>query len=206
MTISRPAGTYRDDYGIDREWDGTAWIFGEQETWHKYPGGFTGPDGIKLGWDGAQWINLDQLAKVYQAAAPKTPNVSAAAALSKATSASPRLAPKPKGLGCGMWSLIIFVVVAIIVVASSAAQNANPDVADQGHALVACQDFVQSKLKAPSTAKFQAASTVKVSAGVWAVTGTVDAQNGFGALIRNSYKCTVTVTKDATQTKLDYLQ
>lgn len=54
-----------------------------------------------------------------------------------------------------------------------------------------CQRFVERKLKAPSTAKFQSTGdTFAVKADdVYQVAGYVDAQNGFGAMIRSNYHC-----------------
>jgi len=60
----------------------------------------------------------------------------------------------------------------------------------------ACVEAVTEQLKAPATAEFAALEDVEVtekSAG-YTLRGDVDAQNGFGALIRNSYTCDVTVT------------
>lgn len=76
-----------------------------------------------------------------------------------------------------------------------------------------CQEFVKKKLKAPSTADFgglfddrsqavfmtieQAEAVVSAEFikklhnpdGVWGVTGSVDAQNSFGAMLRSDYTC-----------------
>lgn len=53
----------------------------------------------------------------------------------------------------------------------------------------ATKKFVKERLKAPSTAKFQGCNDVKVTREdkEWALVGWVDAQNGFGAQIRNYY-------------------
>lgn len=61
-----------------------------------------------------------------------------------------------------------------------------------------CTQFVEDRLKAPATAKFRnpyqddgEVSFIAVPAGGWTVRSTVDAQNGFGALVRNDFICTV---------------
>lgn len=53
-----------------------------------------------------------------------------------------------------------------------------------------CQEFVLSDLKAPATARFAASPIVsRYTNGVWDMWGQVDAQNGYGALVRSSYTC-----------------
>lgn len=51
-------------------------------------------------------------------------------------------------------------------------------------AISQCEGEVKERLKAPSTAKFESNAT---GGGPWTVTGTVDAENSFGAMIRSSY-------------------
>lgn len=60
-------------------------------------------------------------------------------------------------------------------------------------ARTACEQFVTNAIKTPSTAKFPDGARVeKNPVGAYVVTGEVDAQNGFGAMIRQTYTCTVT--------------
>jgi hypothetical protein len=59
-----------------------------------------------------------------------------------------------------------------------------------------CQQFVTNDLVAPSTAKFpslleQTVYTIQGKTDAFRVIGYVDAQNGFGAMIRNYYTCDV---------------
>jgi len=64
-------------------------------------------------------------------------------------------------------------------------------------AYIQCQLHVQDRLKAPSTAKFPASSTVNIQemgGGVFQVRSYVDAQNSFGAMIRTNYFCKVQFT------------
>jgi cytochrome c biogenesis protein ResB len=63
-----------------------------------------------------------------------------------------------------------------------------------------CEGFVKVRLKAPSTAKFSNEAT-SVNGRLYTVTGDVDAQNSFGAMLRNRYSCFV--TKDGTLRDLD---
>jgi hypothetical protein len=60
------------------------------------------------------------------------------------------------------------------------------------------EEYVPGELKAPATAQFSdVASTREGDSGYITVTGAVDAQNGFGALIRMSFKCYVHVENGA---------
>jgi hypothetical protein len=58
-------------------------------------------------------------------------------------------------------------------------------------AFIQCQAFVKSRLKAPATAQFPSKplSAIDVGSNTYIVTATVDAQNGFGALLRNNWLC-----------------
>lgn len=62
-----------------------------------------------------------------------------------------------------------------------------------------CKRQITSQLKAPSTAKFPRITDDGVIATTvdnkkWAITGYVDAQNGFGAMIRSEFLCEATHT------------
>lgn len=52
-----------------------------------------------------------------------------------------------------------------------------------------CEDFVKDRLKAPTTAEFETAVTG--GGGTYTVTGAVDAENSFGAKVRNQFTCRV---------------
>lgn len=54
------------------------------------------------------------------------------------------------------------------------------------------ENFVKNRLKSPSTAKFDdpcESCVVKQDDGTWVVNSYVDAQNSFGAMIRENYIC-----------------
>jgi hypothetical protein len=53
----------------------------------------------------------------------------------------------------------------------------------------ACQDRVETLLKSPATAKFSDVVAVPQGADTWKVTGSVDSENSFGALLRSSFTC-----------------
>lgn len=57
-------------------------------------------------------------------------------------------------------------------------------------AIQLCENAVRDQLKAPSTADFSV-STASLSSNKWIVTGSVDAENSFGATLRKDFQCTV---------------
>lgn len=65
--------------------------------------------------------------------------------------------------------------------------KAKPD--DNG-AIAICRTFVKRQLKSPSTAGFSSERATNDGA-TWTVTGSVDAENSFGAKLRTAYVCTV---------------
>lgn len=58
----------------------------------------------------------------------------------------------------------------------------------------ACEDFVRDQLKSPSTAEFTGTSST--GSGPWTVTGEVDSENSFGAMIRASWSCEIRLDGD----------
>jgi hypothetical protein len=60
----------------------------------------------------------------------------------------------------------------------------------------ACEDFLRDKLKSPSTAEFHNTMSTSTGPVAWRVSGTVDAENSFGAALRRSWSCTVRLDGD----------
>jgi hypothetical protein len=56
-----------------------------------------------------------------------------------------------------------------------------------GLAQLMAERFVKQELRSPSTANFPATAEVRQVGGAWLVSSYVDAQNGFGATIRNHW-------------------
>lgn len=81
--------------------------------------------------------------------------------------------------------------VALVVFAGDSQPGAEDPAAGAKRACT--EEFVPAKLKAPATAKFsdvEIASVDTSSVGeTYTVTGSVDSQNGFGALIRSEFTC-----------------
>lgn len=71
--------------------------------------------------------------------------------------------------------------------ASPAASPTGPSQQEQVEE--ACALAVEGRLKAPATAEYGPVQSEQLNR-VWTVAGTVDSENGFGALIRNTYECT----------------
>lgn len=75
--------------------------------------------------------------------------------------------------------------------ASSTSTNVNADAAQ------VCKQFVEKRLRAPSTAKFQNIFDATVEGGIGdrqgqrIVRSYVDSQNGFGTMLRSNYVCSV---------------
>lgn len=89
--------------------------------------------------------------------------------------------------------------VAVVVIGVFVVTRDDGSGPSSGEALRACQTTVREKLKAPATARFDADKPPSVESnagssaepGSMVVNGTVDAENGFGALVRNEYFCIV---------------
>lgn len=84
----------------------------------------------------------------------------------------------------------LVIVVGLIVASSqqdtSDTSNSGEDLSSQAKEV--CRNSVKDQLKAPATAQFSDEQASGVG-DTWAVTGSVDSENSFGALIRNTYTC-----------------
>jgi hypothetical protein len=107
-------------------------------------------------------------------------------------------AEKKKSQGCLGGCLTVVVVLAILgsLSGKGGSSSASPE-RDQNSAVAAwtmCEEFVKRQLRAPATADFPWGYdqfTRRESDSVWVVTSYVDAQNAFGAKIRNNFVCRV---------------
>lgn len=77
---------------------------------------------------------------------------------------------------------------AIITILLSCNTNYNDPEFD---AILNVKQHVTQQLKAPSTAEFNQTTATKLKDNVYLVKGTVDAQNGFGAMIRKDFSCEI---------------
>jgi len=61
------------------------------------------------------------------------------------------------------------------------------------------KEIVEGRLKAPSTAEFcsKSEANIREDGNTWTVSGYVDAENSFGAMIRNDFTVVITFTNDS---------
>lgn len=83
--------------------------------------------------------------------------------------------------------LPVILLAAMLIACGSGSKPKN---GDKYEAIVWCEDYVKDRLKAPSTADFSD-ETVASQGRTWTVNGSVDAENSFGAKLRNSFACVV---------------
>lgn len=65
---------------------------------------------------------------------------------------------------------------------------------ERGKAVAKCEAVVKGDLKAPSTAKLNLSASG--NGPTYVVSGTVDAENSFGAMLRKDVRCNVRITND----------
>lgn len=93
----------------------------------------------------------------------------------------------------GMISLVVLAVVFCGFVFYPSGNGTGEGKDSYGHdwavAMTVAEKAVKSELKSPSSAEFSSKNetTINVSGNTWTVSGWVEAQNSFGATIRNSY-------------------
>lgn len=99
---------------------------------------------------------------------------------------------------------VMFAVLALVIGFSltSGGEDDDYDSNTSYEAIAQCEDAIKDRLKAPTTAEFDSTAT---GSGTWTVTGTVDAENSFGAKIRSSYQCSVIIdnAKDTAKVRVD---
>lgn len=98
----------------------------------------------------------------------------------------------PGRIAASLVTLSIFGLLAL----GSSDSNKSPQASepDALSAYTMCQQFTEQRLKAPSTAKWPwgySDKTTDLGGGRYRVRTYVDAQNSFGAMIRNQVDCTV---------------
>lgn len=105
---------------------------------------------------------------------------------------------KTANIGClGLVGAFALIVGLILFGGSGGSDTDAGSEVDETTAEVMCQQFVKERLKAPSTAEFPsgedgAAVTVMSEDPLeYRVQSHVDAENSFGAAIRNDYTCTI---------------
>lgn len=98
------------------------------------------------------------------------------------------------GGGCAGCLSIVAVLFVVGLLISMCGGGSSDDSGDAWGAKDACHGWVEDQLKAPSTADFH---DDDVSGdGPWTITGSVDAENSFGAKIRTSWTCDIRLDGD----------
>jgi len=69
-------------------------------------------------------------------------------------------------------------------------------------AITECQELIKDRLRAPGSAKFEKIKVNEKDDSYFEIVGVVDAENGFGALLRGNFKCS---GYDKGEVKLIYL-
>lgn len=144
-------------------------------------------------WDGSRWT--EHVAPAGQSAGLQTPP-----SPSPATAATEG-EKKPDNLakGCGLGCLVIIAIVAVTFLVGALGGDGDDGEDDGGGefgARAICEQFVEDRLKAPATADFSDTTAFATGGTSWTVEGAVDAENSFGAKIRNTYVCKVSYTGD----------
>ncbi|SIQ95792.1 hypothetical protein SAMN05421829_108143 [Aromatoleum tolulyticum] len=95
----------------------------------------------------------------------------------------------PKPVSRRTQVIVLLGLVAVIVALANAPRDGNAT--DDFSATAACQSVIKRGLKAPSSASFASGKDLvrRRPDGSVNVIGYVDAQNGFGATLRNEYEC-----------------
>ncbi|MDF2691703.1 MAG: hypothetical protein K0S65_86 [Labilithrix sp.] len=106
---------------------------------------------------------------------------------------TPRPLAKTGGLGFTGWlgaAVAVAIIGGGIYWAVSSAAGGDEMSASELKVLAesACEGAVEQNLKAPSSAEYDSSAS---GSGPWTVTGSVDAENSFGAMIRSTYTCSV---------------
>ena len=87
--------------------------------------------------------------------------------------------------------IAVVLVVGIIVAMARSGSSSDDDHANMNiSAQETCKESVKNQLKSPSTAKFSDIDTVSEGGDNYTVSGHVDSENSFGAMIRSSWTCT----------------
>jgi hypothetical protein len=92
------------------------------------------------------------------------------------------------GLGCGG---ALFALLVLVIAFSCSGGSEDEWEPTSAEARVVCEDWVRAKLKSPASADFGSVNASGAGNGPYTVTGTVDAENSFGASLRTAWTCDV---------------
>lgn len=106
--------------------------------------------------------------------------------------------PPPEAKGGTGWGCLGIVVAIIALAVSCSVIGGGTDGGGAPTSYEAerqCQDWIRDQLLAPSSAQFSETSSVGGPAS-WTVNGMVDAENGFGAMLRSAWTCDIRLDGD----------
>jgi hypothetical protein len=86
------------------------------------------------------------------------------------------------------WQWIVGAVILVGIFGAVAGSGGSEP--DKYGAQEACENRVETLLKAPASADFSGVEATENGTNTWSVSGMVDAENSFGASMRNSFVCT----------------
>lgn len=90
----------------------------------------------------------------------------------------------------GVGTFLVILIAVIVIIATDVFFTPSEEKFDENNIKFIVKTEVEKKLKAPSTAEFSNLE-VKINNDTWTITGYVDSQNSFGAMIRNSFTVTI---------------
>lgn len=157
------------------------------------PGWYDIGDGIERRHDGEAWTDERRRA-AGESVVP----------VASTSGTAPAAAPPKAGCGSGCLVFVVALVVVVIVGALIGGSGDDDGSSDAGLAKYACEQQVKENLKSPSTADFT--GTDATGSGPFTVTGEVDSQNGFGAMVRSSFECSVRVADGNAYTTVNYVR
>jgi hypothetical protein len=92
-------------------------------------------------------------------------------------------------------SVLIVIVIILIFWIRSCGEEPLSEKYKKSTALIESRQFVEKRIKSPSSADFSfesEKSVIRVNDTTFIVTGYVDSQNSFGAKLRSNYSCKIT--------------
>lgn len=114
------------------------------------------------------------------------------------------------GAGC-IWGCAILIAIPIVIgiiaaiVMSFSGDDDSPEFTPSGgEAIRQCENNVADQLKSPATAEYDLNAT-QSGGNEFEVTGTVDSENGFGAMLRSNVSCTVRFEGATAYTTVNYV-
>lgn len=91
--------------------------------------------------------------------------------------------------------IVIFIIVAVV----QSGKPEPPHIVDKYDIIVTAENCVKQNLKSPKTAEFCNSAKYdikKIDEKKWTISGCVDSQNGFGAMLRSDFSMEVIVSAD----------